>query len=74
MRPWLPGRRFAWEAATKAQDPSRNNFLANFEHTLTDVEVEMIAREQFSDADIHLTRSWSGRSRRSTSRPRPVLL
>ena len=51
-----------------------NNFLANFEHTLTDVEVEMIAREQLSDPDIHLTRSWSGRSRRSTWRPRPVLL
>ena len=45
MCPWLPERRFAWEAATKAQDPSMNNFLANSEHTLTDVEVEMIARE-----------------------------
>jgi hypothetical protein len=43
MRPWLPERRFAWEAATKAQDPSMNNFLANSEHTLT--EVEMIPRE-----------------------------
>jgi hypothetical protein len=31
-------------AATKAQDPSMNTFLANFEHTLTDVEVEMIGR------------------------------
>ena len=41
MRPWLPERRFAWEAATKTQDPSIKNFLANFEHTLTDDEVEM---------------------------------
>jgi len=47
MRPWLPERRFAWEAATKTQDPSIKNFLANFEHTLTDDEVEMIARQQF---------------------------
>jgi hypothetical protein len=31
-----------------------NNFLANFEHTLTDDDVEMIAREQFPDPDIHL--------------------
>jgi len=44
-----------------------NNFLADFEHTLTDVEVEMIAREQLPDPDIDLTRSWSGRSRRSTA-------
>ena len=36
MRPWLPERRFAWEAATNAQDPSMNNFLANSEHTLTE--------------------------------------